>query len=205
LNGAAAQPPRCREGRAPVEGRHHHPRRRAAIAVKDLPLTGSSWTAGVGLRSLPVPSRPEALAPSHIGTYDGTGAAARIKAKPPLIAGDCSTIISSFPFLTMNPPTIPLGVPFKDSFSIVNTKKVLDAVSQRFPDWADQCEPYVNVLTLKAWNQRGYRVRKGEKAIRVATLLPVWKEDEKTGEKAQIGTRPGTAFVFALPQVEKRQ
>lgn len=99
---------------------------------------------------------------------------------------------------------VELGVPYKDSTSDFNSKIVLDAVRQRFPDWADQCQPYVNVLTLKAWNQRGYRVKKGEKAIRVATLLPVWKDDPEKGEKIQVGTRPGKAFVFALPQVERK-
>ena len=98
-----------------------------------------------------------------------------------------------------------LGVPYKDSTSDFNSKVVLDAVKQRFPNWAAQCQPYVNVLTLKAWNQRGYRVKKGEKAIRVATTLPVWKDDTEKGEKVQVGTRHGKAFVFALPQVEKRK
>ena len=101
--------------------------------------------------------------------------------------------------------TIELGVPYKDAYSIGNSKLVFDAVRQRFPQWADQCEPYVNVLTLRGWNQRGYRVKKGEKAIRVAALIPVWKEDKKTGEKVQVGNRGGRAYVFALPQVEKRQ
>lgn len=100
--------------------------------------------------------------------------------------------------------TVEFGMPYKDTFSIFNSKKVLEAVQQRFPDWAPECEPYVNVLTLKAWNQRGYRVKKGEKAIQVGTMIPVWQEDKDTGEKAQVGTRPGKAYVFALPQVEKR-
>jgi hypothetical protein len=104
----------------------------------------------------------------------------------------------------MTTPLIPLGTPYKDSFSIHNAKRVLDAVHLRFPDFADRCEPYVNVLTLRAWNQRGYRVRKGEKAIRVATMIPVWKEDKDTGEKVQVGTRAAKAHVFALPQVDKR-
>ena len=99
-------------------------------------------------------------------------------------------------------PTVTLGVPYKEDFSEMNTKIVMDAVKQRFPEWADHCEPYVNVLSLKAWNQRGFRVKKGEKAIRVATMIPVWKEDEKSGERVQVGTRPWKAHVFALPQVE---
>ena len=102
-------------------------------------------------------------------------------------------------------PTIEFGVPYKDSTSDVNSKIVLEAVKQRFPDWAAQCEPYVNVLTLRAWNQRGYRVRKGEKAIHIATLVPVWKVDKEKDQRVQVGTRSGKAYVFALPQVEKRK
>jgi len=105
----------------------------------------------------------------------------------------------------MNQPTITLGTPYKEDMSIKAAQAVLQAVRERFPEWADQCEPYVNVLTLRAWNERGYRVKKGEKAIRVAAAIPVWTEDKETGEKAQVGTRHGRAYVFALPQVEKRQ
>ena len=100
--------------------------------------------------------------------------------------------------------TIQLGVPYKDTFSTTNAQLVRDAVRQRFPAWADRCEPYINVLTLKAWNQRGYQVKKGEKAIRVFTKIPVTKTDEKTGEVKIVGSRPSSAFVFAFPQVEKR-
>src|SRR5450759_2616269 len=50
---------------------------------------------------------------------------------------------------TAGGPSTPvaLGVPYKDSFSAVNSKIVFDAVKARFADWADQCQPYVNVLT----------------------------------------------------------
>ena len=99
--------------------------------------------------------------------------------------------------------TIRLGVPYKDSSSIANSKIVLEAVKERFPDWADQAEPYVNVLTLKAWNQRGYRVKKGEKAIRVFTQVPITEKDD-SGEEKIVGHRPARACVFALPQVEKK-
>jgi hypothetical protein len=100
--------------------------------------------------------------------------------------------------------TIALGVPYKDTVSIFNSQLVRAAVQKRFPAWADQAEPYVNILTLKAWNQRGYRVKKGEKAIRVFTKIPVTEKDEKTGEEKIVGSRNARACVFALPQVEKR-
>ena len=101
--------------------------------------------------------------------------------------------------------TIALGVPYKDSFSIHNSKLVLEEVQKLFPEWAPQAEPYVNILTMKAWNQRGYRVKKGEKAIRVFTKVSVTEKDAKTGEEKIVGSRPARACVFALPQVEKRQ
>ena len=101
-------------------------------------------------------------------------------------------------------PTVALGIPYKEDASVQNSKIVLDAVKTRFPNWADQCKPYVNVLTLKAWNQRGYRVKKGEKAIRVFTKVPVTEKDATTGDEKVVGSRPARAFVFALPQVEKK-
>ena len=63
---------------------------------------------------------------------------------------------------------------------------------------------YVNVLTLKAWNLRGFRVKKGEKAIRIPVVVPLIREDEKTGEKVTVGNRLSTAFLFAYPQVQSR-
>lgn len=101
-------------------------------------------------------------------------------------------------------PAVALGVPHKDSVSAANVKLVRDAVAARFPEWADQCQPYVNVLTLRAWNKRGYRVKKGEKAIAVFTKVPVTKKDATTGDEQVVGSRPARAFVFALPQVEKK-
>src|SRR5205085_12635069 len=98
----------------------------------------------------------------------------------------------------------PFGTPYKTDGSVKNTQAVMQEVSKRFPEWVPQCQPYVNVLTLRAWNQRGYRVKKGEKSIRVMTLVPVMWEDEKTGHKTPVGTRRAVAFLFALPQVEKR-
>ena len=106
---------------------------------------------------------------------------------------------------TTPPARVPYGIPYKTDTSARNTERVRKAVAERFPEWAPQCEPYVNVLTLRAWNQRGFRVKKGEKAIRVPTLVPLERTDEKTGEVVQAGTRHGTAYVFAFPQVEKRR
>ena len=81
-------------------------------------------------------------------------------------------------------PAVALGVPYKDTISAANAKIVRDAVTARFPDWAAQCQPYVNVLTLKAWNQRGYRVKKGEKAITLC--MPVTVTTKKPGARVSV-------------------
>ena len=99
--------------------------------------------------------------------------------------------------------TVKLGTPYKKEFSENNIEIVKKAVAERFPDWADQCKPGVNVLTLKAWNQRGYRVKKGEKGIRLNGSADV-KEKDDNGEEKVVGSRFVRAYVFALPQVEEK-
>lgn len=98
---------------------------------------------------------------------------------------------------------IQFGTPYKPETeqSVYNTRLVLHAVAQRFPQWAPEARPYVNVLTLRAWNQRGFRVKKGEKAIRVMTKIPITRKNEK-GEQEIVAERRAVAYVFALPQVE---
>jgi hypothetical protein len=99
---------------------------------------------------------------------------------------------------------ITFGTPYKPETeqSVYNTKLVLQAVAQRFPYWAHEAKPYVNVLTLRAWNRRGYRVKRGEKAIKVMTQIPVRKFDEEANSEIVVGKRKCLAYVFALPQVE---
>jgi hypothetical protein len=96
---------------------------------------------------------------------------------------------------------IALGVPYKQEQSIHNAKIVLQAVQQRFPNWADKCVPYENVLPVRAWNDRGYRVKKGQKAIKVWTRIPQTKKNA-AGQEEIVGERHAVANVFALPQVE---
>ena len=98
--------------------------------------------------------------------------------------------------------TVSLGTPYRADQSARNTQAVLQAVAKRFPEWSSQCAPYVNVLTLKAWNQRGFRVKKGEHSIRIPVIVPVFKEED--GKKVPVANRPSTACLFALPQVERK-
>lgn len=98
--------------------------------------------------------------------------------------------------------TIALGTPYKQCESEKNRKAVLVAVGERYPDWMINCKPYINVLPIKAWNQRGFRVKKGEKAIQVWTMIPKTKKNDD-GQEEIIGKRSVVANVFALPQVEQ--
>ena len=96
-----------------------------------------------------------------------------------------------------------LTAPYRDTDhqSQSNTQAVLKAVRQRFPAWADQCAPYVNVLTFAEWQRRGYRVRKGEKAIRVPVLRRERRSDDDPPEGRLVRR---WACLFAAPQVETR-
>ena len=76
---------------------------------------------------------------------------------------------------------------------------VIDEVNKRFPDWSPQCEPYRNVLTFQEWKRRGYKVKKGEKSIRIPILSEI---EEKDDPKAKRLVRR-TACLFAKPQVEQ--
>jgi len=54
--------------------------------------------------------------------------------------------------------------------------------------------PTENCFTFNGWRQRGYSVKKGEKAIKSVTFI----KDEETGD-----TYPRPVFLFAQPQVSK--
>ena len=59
-------------------------------------------------------------------------------------------------------------------------------------------DPQGNCFTLKRWNQEGYRVRKGEKAIRSVTWI---HEDDETETGRSY---PKTVCLFYIRQVERR-
>lgn len=92
--------------------------------------------------------------------------------------------------------------------SLANYPAIIEAFTRRgIP--AHQIIPRENVLTFHAWLAKGRSVRKGEKGVPIATVIPVGKEtiDPETGEP-RIRTRPGRAFVFHISQtdpVEKKQ
>jgi hypothetical protein len=99
-------------------------------------------------------------------------------------------------------PSIELGTVYlpHEHQSLKNTKTVLEAVKQRFPEWADQAQPYVNVLTFRQWLKRGSGVKKGETSIRIPIMQEI---EDKNDPQARHLVRK-TACLFAFPQVEKK-
>jgi len=98
--------------------------------------------------------------------------------------------------------TILFGTPYKPESeqSLQNTKIVMQEVRQRFPEFADQAQPYINVLTFQQWKARGFHVKKGEHSIRIPILSEIEEENGKAKVKRLVRR---TACLFALPQVEK--
>ena len=67
-------------------------------------------------------------------------------------------------------------------------------------DEVKNSDPQGNCFTLKRWNKEGYRVRKGEKAIRSVTWI---HEDDET-ETETGRSYPKTVCLFYIRQVERR-
>ncbi len=74
-------------------------------------------------------------------------------------------------------------------------KQILDRWGQ---DEASNYDPKCNCLTFKQWLEHGYRVKKGEKAIKSITMI------EKKNEKGEVIQKfAKTVNLFYLRQVEK--
>ena len=63
--------------------------------------------------------------------------------------------------------------------------------------------PRENVFTYNAWRALGRQVRKGEKGVRVATIIRTAKEIEKDGQTEVVNSsRPWSTTVFHISQTE---
>jgi antirestriction factor ArdC-like protein len=91
--------------------------------------------------------------------------------------------------------------------------KTADAVRQEIARrWGEaeaaKYDPLTNCFTIQTWNALGYRVKKGEKAIRSVTYVEgtdqaeASTEDEE--EEADVRTYRKTVYLFYRIQVEKR-
>lgn len=68
------------------------------------------------------------------------------------------------------------------------------------------CEPYVDVFTYRRWQAQGFQVRKGEKAKKFASWVPVGEtaEDEPDNGKRK-GLIARTLSVFCRCQVDPKE
>jgi len=88
------------------------------------------------------------------------------------------------------------------------SEKTADAVREEIANrWgaeeAEQYDPMKNCFTLQTCNILGYKVKKGEKAIRSMTLVEV-KDETEEGEEAEVHTYPKTVYLFYIKQVKKK-
>lgn len=74
---------------------------------------------------------------------------------------------------------------------------------------ADKYDPEVNCFTFNTWRAKGYRVKKGEKALRSFTLIHKGGESDDNGENGAAqesgSTYPKSVCLFYVLQVEKRE
>jgi hypothetical protein len=91
--------------------------------------------------------------------------------------------------------------------------KTADAVREEIArrwgdDEAKQYDPLTNCFTIQTWNKLGYRVKKGEKAIRSITYVEAKDQAETSTEDEEeeqdVRTYPKTVYLFYRTQVEKR-
>ena len=77
--------------------------------------------------------------------------------------------------------------------------RVLKQIRARFGDKvASAYDPKTNCFTFLGWKQRGYNVKKGEKAIRSITFIKDDNEDEAVAK-----SYPKNVFLFCQAQVQK--
>lgn len=82
---------------------------------------------------------------------------------------------------------------------------VLSEIRSRFGKAiADKYDPRTNCFTFLGWKERGYSVKKGEKAIKSVTFIGDEEEDPETGEVVKTGhSYPKNVYLFCEAQVEK--
>jgi hypothetical protein len=92
------------------------------------------------------------------------------------------------------------------------SEKTADAVREEIARrWGDaeatKYDPLTNCFTIQTWNKLGYRVKKGEKAIRSITYVEGTDQTgnaEEDEEEQDVRKYRKTVYLFYRTQVEKR-
>ena len=84
-----------------------------------------------------------------------------------------------------------------------------DIAHQIAERWGEEAvkayDPQVNCFTFRGWQERGYRVKKGEKALKTYTFIGSEKIVLLDGtERTEGRSYPKTVCLFYINQVEKR-
>lgn len=89
--------------------------------------------------------------------------------------------------------------------SLKTADAVRDEIAERWGEKeAKRYNPTKNCFTFKTWEALGYRVKKGEKAIRSITFIEVTDQKAQAGEETETRKYPKTVCLFYKKQVEKR-
>ena len=83
--------------------------------------------------------------------------------------------------------------------------QVREEIARRYgEEEAEEYDPQINCFTLPTWNKLGFKIKKGEKAIRSITLIEKKDPNAKDGEETEVKRYPKTVYLFYIKQVVKR-
>ncbi|MDP4573455.1 DUF3560 domain-containing protein, partial [Pseudomonas sp. LPH60] len=84
--------------------------------------------------------------------------------------------------------------------SVANYQPIFDGFEAKGIE-ASEILPRVNVFTFNAWKALGRVVKKGERGVKIVTVIPCTKKDATTGEEVSV-KKVKTTTVFHISQTE---
>lgn len=91
-----------------------------------------------------------------------------------------------------------MAIPSSYRGSEKSAAKVKEQIALRWPKLAKDYDPRFTTRTARAWQVIGYRIKKGEKAIKSITVI------EKTDSKGKVTeSYPKVINLFHINQIEK--
>ena len=81
-------------------------------------------------------------------------------------------------------------------------RQIAQQIEERWGKEAvNEYDPGVNCFTFRGWQERGYHVKKGEKALKTFTFIPESNEVDENG-KSLGRSYPKSVCLFFIRQVE---
>lgn len=91
--------------------------------------------------------------------------------------------------------------------SLGTAANVAREISERWgPEASAEYDPQVNCFTYRGWKERGFQVRKGEKAIHSITFVPMLEKVKPGTEmkEVKVYSAPRNVFLFYKTQVDPK-